>query len=269
MQDLRSAWRALRHSPVLSAAAILSLALGMGANTALFSVVDALLLRELPVREPDRLVTVLVGLRARSRFQGRRRHELRHLDAHAGAGPGDDVVRGRLRLGPRSRRSLRRGRNAARRCPVHERRVLHHARRPRLARADVHAGRRSAGRRPRGRGRRDQLPRVAASIQRRRRCHRHGAARRRRPVHGDWRHASGLLRGRSRAAVRRRPPPGRGADRPRRARLAAQSLRADVDRHVQARARTVGRRRRRQRCARCSRTFSGSPAPRRGSCRRC
>ena len=45
--------------------------------------------------------------------------------------------------------------------------------------------------------------------------------------------------------------------------------RADVDRHVQARARTVGGRRRRQRCARCSRTFSGSPAPRRGSCRRC
>ena len=61
MQDLRSAWRALRHAPVLSAAAILSLALGMGANTALFSVVDALLLRELPVREPDRLVTVSSG----------------------------------------------------------------------------------------------------------------------------------------------------------------------------------------------------------------
>ena len=58
MRDLRSAWRALRQSPVLSAAAILSLALGMGANTALFSVVDALLLRTLPVRDPDRLVTV-------------------------------------------------------------------------------------------------------------------------------------------------------------------------------------------------------------------
>ena len=61
MRDLRSAWRALRQSPVLSAAAILSLALGMGANTALFSVVDALLLRTLPVREPDRLVTVSSG----------------------------------------------------------------------------------------------------------------------------------------------------------------------------------------------------------------
>jgi putative ABC transport system permease protein len=61
MQDLRWAWRALRQSPVLSAAAILSLALGMGANTALFSVVDALLLRALPVRQPDRLVTVSSG----------------------------------------------------------------------------------------------------------------------------------------------------------------------------------------------------------------
>ena len=61
MRDIRSAWRALRQSPVLSAAAILSLALGMGATTALFSVVDALLLRTLPVRQPDRLVTVSSG----------------------------------------------------------------------------------------------------------------------------------------------------------------------------------------------------------------
>jgi predicted permease len=61
MHDLRAAWRALRRSPVLSAAAILSLALGMGANTALFSVVDALLLRPLPVPQPDRLVTVSSG----------------------------------------------------------------------------------------------------------------------------------------------------------------------------------------------------------------
>jgi putative ABC transport system permease protein len=61
MHDLRLALRGLRASPVLSIAAVLSLALGMGANTAIFSVVDALLLRSLPVPSPERLVTVSSG----------------------------------------------------------------------------------------------------------------------------------------------------------------------------------------------------------------
>ena len=58
MQDWRFAWRSLRSTPVVTAAAVLSLALGIGANTAMFSLVDSLLLRPLPVREPDRLVTL-------------------------------------------------------------------------------------------------------------------------------------------------------------------------------------------------------------------
>lgn len=58
MDDIRSAFRALRTSPLVSSSIILSLALGIGANTAIFSVVNALLLRPLPVRNPDRLVTV-------------------------------------------------------------------------------------------------------------------------------------------------------------------------------------------------------------------
>ena len=62
MHDLRLALRGLRASPVLSIAAVLSLALGMGANTAIFSVVDALLLRSLPVPSPERLVTVSSGM---------------------------------------------------------------------------------------------------------------------------------------------------------------------------------------------------------------
>ena len=61
MDDLRLAFRALRNAPIVSAAAILSLALGIGANTAIFSVVNALLLRALPVAEPHRLVTVSSG----------------------------------------------------------------------------------------------------------------------------------------------------------------------------------------------------------------
>lgn len=56
MQDLRDAFRALRATPVVTILAILSLALGLGANTAIFSLIDTLLLRALPVRDPQRLV---------------------------------------------------------------------------------------------------------------------------------------------------------------------------------------------------------------------
>src|SRR5437899_10357643 len=56
MQDLRLAVRALRATPIVTTFAILSLALGIGANTAIFSLVDSLLLRTLPVKDPGRLV---------------------------------------------------------------------------------------------------------------------------------------------------------------------------------------------------------------------
>ena len=56
MQDLRVAVRVLRAAPVVTGIAILSLALGVGANTAIFSLVNSLLLRTLPVPEPERLV---------------------------------------------------------------------------------------------------------------------------------------------------------------------------------------------------------------------
>src|SRR5688500_8455046 len=55
LSDLRDAWRALRATPLVSFVAILSLALGIGANAAMFSLVDALVLRGLPVRHADRL----------------------------------------------------------------------------------------------------------------------------------------------------------------------------------------------------------------------
>jgi putative ABC transport system permease protein len=60
-QDLRYALRALRKSPVFAAAAILSLALGIGANSAIFSLIDALTLKSLPVPHPEELLQVLMG----------------------------------------------------------------------------------------------------------------------------------------------------------------------------------------------------------------
>ena len=54
--DLRFALRTIRRAPLFAAVAILSLALGIGANTAIFSLMDQIMLRMLPVKDPDQLV---------------------------------------------------------------------------------------------------------------------------------------------------------------------------------------------------------------------
>ncbi len=61
LRDVRFGLRAMGRSPGLSLVAVLSLALGIGANTAMFSLLDAVLLKSLPVQEPSRLVLFGAG----------------------------------------------------------------------------------------------------------------------------------------------------------------------------------------------------------------
>ena len=80
-RDVRHMARGLRRNPGFTIAVILTLALGIGGNTAIFSVVDQLLLRPLPYPGGDRLVT---GLRASGRQPGQQIRSTRHSFGVAG-----------------------------------------------------------------------------------------------------------------------------------------------------------------------------------------
>src|ERR1700742_4236994 len=60
LQDLRYGLRILKNNPIFTAVAIISLGLGIGANTAIFQLIDAVRLRSLPVRNPQELAEVKI-----------------------------------------------------------------------------------------------------------------------------------------------------------------------------------------------------------------
>src|SRR4029434_2441272 len=65
MNDLRFAFRKLRQSPAFTSIAVVTLALGIGLNTAIFSLIHDLFLRGLPFNEPSRVVHLYGGDKAR------------------------------------------------------------------------------------------------------------------------------------------------------------------------------------------------------------
>ncbi len=123
-------------TPVVTAVAILSLALGIGANTAIFSLVNSLILRALPVTNPQRLV-ILSGRRNGDRrppFNYRTFDQIRrHREAFDGAlAYGNCCSKGTLTICRRADHDRR---------PLRQRRFLQHAGRRSSGRPAVHAGR--------------------------------------------------------------------------------------------------------------------------------
>ena len=181
-QDLRYAFRWLRASPGFTATALVIVALGIGANTAVFSVADFMLLRPLPFHDPGRLVNVH-GDDARIQRHGALARQLPRLEAHEHGGERDGHVHHVLAqsVGPRRARA-RRGRTRVRGSLRRARRVSAH--RPRFLPGE---------RRTRRAGHGALEPRLLAdAIWRRHEHRRSGADAQRRAVHRPRRDAAGF-----------------------------------------------------------------------------
>ena len=159
--DLKAAVRSLASSKTFTAVALLVLTLGIGASTAIFSVVDAVVLRGLPFDEHDRLVAVGerrppgADSRPEPRSAGRSQHRAAELHGLGGAAAGVRVDRRDRRRRLHAARAGRRARGSP--VAAGDRRLLRRASRPARARPRVHGGERSRRPPPRRRPQRRPL----------------------------------------------------------------------------------------------------------------
>ena len=144
LQDVRYAVRVMVKTRGLTLVALVTLALGIGANTAIFSVVNALLLRPLPYAQPERLVMVWQDLRARggpatewtgpaNQFDWKAQKDVFercHLD------PRMDAPASAAAICPRRCRASRRRTNTST-CSVHVRRSVEPSVSPTMCRARI------------------------------------------------------------------------------------------------------------------------------------
>src|SRR3954471_13915303 len=91
--DFRFALRTIRRSPLFAAVAVISLALGIGANTAIFTIMDQLMLRQLPVKDPEQLVMLFQRGSHNGSNMGQRMHSYPiYQDFQQKAAPFSEVI---------------------------------------------------------------------------------------------------------------------------------------------------------------------------------